>query len=89
VVSIEAFKPEGPRRLPGSKQRLKPKGKYEFLVLYDLPRSTEKGDENPAWQPYENVKHLAALKEFCAQPHVLQQLGDTFYVSDNEVAGEE
>ena len=89
VVSIEAFKPEGPRRLSGSNKRLKPKGKYEFLVLYDLPRSTEKGDENPAWQPYENVKHLAALKEFCAQPHVLQQLGDTFYVSDNEVAGEE
>ena len=86
VVRIEAFRPDGSRRVHG---KLKPKGKYEFLVLYDLPRSSESGDENPAWQPYANVKHLSSLKLFCAQPHVMSQLGENFYVSDNEVAGDE
>jgi hypothetical protein len=86
VVGIEGFRPEGPRR---SQKKLRAKGKYEFLVLYDLPRSTEAGDENPAWQPYSNVKHLTALKAFCSQPEILRQLGENFYVSDNEVAGEE
>ena len=85
VVGIEAFKPEGPRRIQG---RLRAKGKYSFLVLYDLPRSNEAGDENPAWQPYSNVKHLTALKDFCARPEILRQLGETFYVSDDESAGE-
>lgn len=83
VLSINEFRPEGSRRSAG---HLRPKGKYEFLVLYDLPKSTEEGDENPAWQPYANVKHLSALKTFCARPDVLRQLGSNFYVSDDDVA---
>jgi hypothetical protein len=70
-------------------RRLRPKSKYEFLVLYDLPRSTEPGDENSAWQPWANVKHLSSLKLFCEQPQVLLELGENFYVSDDEMAGEE
>ena len=85
VIGIEAFRPEGPRRVRG---RLRAKNKYQFLVLYDLPRSTEAGDENPAWQPWANVKHLTAFKEFCLRPPVVQQLGENFYVSDGEEAGE-
>jgi hypothetical protein len=86
VVSIEAFRPEGSRKVAS---RLRAKSKYEFLVLYDLPRSSEAGDENPAWQPFANVKHLTALKTFCSLPIVEQQLGTNFYVSDNEVEGGE
>jgi hypothetical protein len=86
VVNIEAFRPEGMRKVNG---RLRAKGKYEFLVLYDLPRSTEAGDENPAWQPFANVKHLTALKTFCSLATVQSQLGGNFYVSDNEVADDE
>ena len=86
VVAITACKPDGPRRVQG---RLRPKGRYQFLVHYDLPLSEEVGDENPAWQPYANVKHLAAFKAFCVQPDNLCQLGENFYVSDNEDAGEE
>jgi len=84
VVDIEAFRPvpEGMRKVNG---RLRAKGKYEFLVLYDLPRSSEAGDENPAWQPFANVKHLSALKTFCLLPAVQRQLGGNFYVSDDEV----
>ena len=82
VTSIEAFRPEGPRKVA---TRLRAKSKYEFLVLYDLPRSSEAGDENPAWQPFANVRHLTALKTFCSLPIVERQLGTTFYVSDNEV----
>ena len=83
VLCIEAFRPDGPRKVA---KRLRPKGKYEFLVLYDLPRSTEEGDQNPAWQPFANVRHLTALKSFCAQPIVQRDLGDNFYVSDEEAA---
>jgi hypothetical protein len=83
VTSIEAFRPEGPRKIAG---RLRAKSKYEFLVRYDLPESSEVGDENPAWQPFANVKHLTALKTFCSLPIVQGQLGGNFYVSDNEVA---
>ena len=86
VVAIEGFKPDGPRRVHG---RLKPKGRYTFLVRYDLPISEEAGDENPAWQPYANVKHLAAFKIFCAQPEVRRHLGEDFYVSDIEEEVEE
>ncbi len=86
VLCIEDFRPEGPRKVA---KRLRPKSKYEFLVLYDLPRSTEPGDENPAWQPWANVKHLSSLKSFCEQPQVLRELGENFYVSDDEMAGEE
>jgi hypothetical protein len=82
VLGIEAFRPEGSRRVAG---RLRAKSKYEFLVRYDLPESLELGDENPAWQPFANVKHLTALKTFCTLPVVRQQLGETFYVSDDEV----
>ena len=82
VLGIEAFRPEGPRRVTG---RLRAKSKYEFLVRYDLPESSEVGDENPAWQPFANVKHLSALKTFCSLPNVQRQLGGNFYVSDDEV----
>lgn len=82
VLGIEAFRPEGPRKVTG---RLRAKSKYEFLVRYDLPESSEVGDENPAWQPFAYVKHLSALKTFCSLPAVQQQLGGNFYVSDDEV----
>jgi hypothetical protein len=82
VLGIEAFRPEGSRRIAG---RLKAKSKYEFFVRYDMPESSELGDENPAWQPYANVKHLTALKAFCTLPVVRQQLGENFYVSDDEI----
>ena len=86
VVAITDFKPTGLRKMPG--QRLKPKGRYQFLVQYDLPLSEEVGDENPAWQPYVNVKHLAAFKTFCARPNILSQLGENFYVSEDDNEGE-
>ena len=86
VTDVEAFRPDGPRKVAG---RLRAKSKYEFLVRYDLPESSEVGDENPAWQPFANVKHLTALKNFCSLPIVQGQLGGNFYVSDNEVADDD
>ena len=84
VESVTDFKPVGPRRIQG---RLRPKSRYQFLVRYDLPLSEEVGDENPAWQPWANVRHLQAFKTFCARPDIQRQLGDNFYVSDE--AGDE
>ena len=82
VERILQHKPEGPRRVNG---RLRAKSKYEFLTLYKhIPQSQEEGDENPAWQPWENVKHLSALREYCQQPQILSSLGTDFYVSENE-----
>ena len=81
VTAIEDFKPRGPRRVQG---KLRPKEDYAFLVRYDLPESKEEEEENPAWQPYSHVRHTSALKEFCAKPEILRQLGGTFYVSDDE-----
>jgi hypothetical protein len=81
VVSIDGFRPTGPRR---TGKTLRPKEKYEFLVKYDLPESIDSDEENPAWQPYSHVRHTAALKEFCSRQEVMRDLGGTFYVSDSE-----
>ena len=81
VVSIDGFRPTGPRR---TGKALRPKEKYEFLVKYDLPESIDSDEENPAWQPYSHVRHTAALKEFCSRQEVIRDLGGTFYVSDSE-----
>ena len=81
VISIEDFKPRGPRREKG---KLRPKEEYQFLVKYDLPESKEEDEENPAWQPYSHVRHTFALKEFCSKQEILRQLGGTFYVSDGD-----
>ena len=85
VEKIERFRPTGPRRTNG---KLRPKEQYEFLVLYDLPRSTDPEEENPAWQPYIHVRHTSALKEFCSKQEVIRQLGSTFYVSDGDGEGD-
>jgi len=84
VLAIEDFKPKGPRRAAGTKGRLRGKGEYQFLVNYDLPASEEFGDENPCWQPYEQVKHLSALRVFCQKPDVARDLGGQFYVGSDE-----
>ena len=76
--SILEHRPSGPRRR-------KPKTSYEFLVLYKyLERSTEPGQENPCWQPYQAVAHTEALQRYCEIPQVLSQLGSDFYVAEAE-----
>ncbi len=78
VDRILQHRPTGPRRR-------RPKGAYEFEVLYKhIPRSTEIGDENPCFQPWENVKHLTALRDYCAQPSVRAELGEGFFVEESE-----
>jgi hypothetical protein len=73
------------RHRPSGLRRRRAKSSYEFEVLYKhLPRSTEPGDENPCFQPWENVKHLEALKDYCARPDVQAELGNGFYVSEGE-----
>jgi hypothetical protein len=73
------------RHRPSGFRRRRAKSSYEFEVLYKhLPRSTEPGDENPCFQPWENVKHLEALKDYCARPDVQAELGNGFYVSEGE-----
>lgn len=70
---------------PSGLRRRRPKSSYEFEVLYKhLPRSTEPGDENPCFQPWENVKHLTALRDYCAQPAVRAELGEGFFVEEME-----
>jgi hypothetical protein len=81
VDSILDYRPAGARRVSG---KLRPKEEYEFLVKYDLPLSTEKDEENPAWQPYSHVRHTTALKELCKRAEIIRNLGGTFYVSDGE-----
>lgn len=81
VDSILQHRPEGPRRV---NNRLRAKSKYEFLTLYrHIPQSQEEGDENPCWQPWANVKHLSALRTYCALPQAAG-LGADFYVSESE-----
>ena len=83
IDSIVAHRPVGRRRLASSK--LRPKGQYDFFVKYALlPESTEVGEENPCWQPWVNCQHLAALRDYCAKPEVVRDLGANFYVSDGE-----
>jgi hypothetical protein len=78
VERIISHRPSGPRGR-------RAKSRYEFEVLYrNIPRSTEPGDENPCFQPWSNVKHLSALKDYCRQPAVAAELGAGFYVSENE-----
>lgn len=70
---------------PSGARGRRAKSRYEFEVLYrNIPRSTDPGDENPSFQPWANVKHLSALKEYCRQPTVAAELGAGFYVSENE-----
>jgi hypothetical protein len=78
VERIISHRPTGPRGR-------RAKSRYEFEVLYrNIPRSSEPGDENPSFQPWSNVKHLSALKDYCRQPAVAAELGAGFYVSENE-----
>ncbi len=82
VEKILEHRPTGPRRING---RLRPKHRYEFLTQYKhIPLSQEEGDENPSWQPWSHVKHLQALREYCRDIDVSNQLGHDFYVSENE-----
>ena len=82
VERILEHRPAGPRRVNG---RLRAKSRYEFLTQYKhIPLSQEEGDENPAWQPWSHVRHLQALRTYCNQPEVVSQLGNDFYVSEQE-----
>jgi hypothetical protein len=82
VERILEHRPAGPRRVNG---RLRAKSRYEFLTQYKhIPLSQEEGDENPAWQPWSHVRHLQALRTYCNQPEVVSQLGNEFYVSEQE-----
>jgi hypothetical protein len=68
---------------PTGRRKRQPKNSYEFLVQYKyLPPSTEPGQENPAWQPYEAVRHCDALQRYCARDDVLPQLGPHFFVTE-------
>jgi hypothetical protein len=70
---------------PDGLRRRRKKSDYEFQVLYkNIPRSNEPGDENPCFQPWENIKHLIALRDYCAQPTVRAELGDGFFVEEDE-----
>ena len=76
VDRILRHRPTGPRKR-------RAKRIYEFEVLYKhIPQSTEPGDENPCFQPWENVKHLTALRDYCAQPAVQAELGEGFFVEE-------
>ena len=78
VDRILSHRPLGPRNR-------RAKSRYEFEVLYrHIPRSSEPGDENPCFQPWANVKHLTALRDYCLQPAIAAELGQGFYVSENE-----
>jgi hypothetical protein len=53
------------------------------LVLYKyLERSDEPGQENPSWQPYENIAHTEALREYCSRTEVVAELGSNFFVME-------
>jgi hypothetical protein len=83
IDSIVGHRPTGSRKLGSG--RLRPKQSYSFLVKYALlPESSEKGEENPCWQPWRNCQHLSALRDYCAKPEVIRELGQNFYVSDGE-----
>ena len=69
---------------PTGVRRRRPKGSYEFLVLYKyLERSTEPGQENPCWQPYSAVAHTEALQHYCQRADVISQLGANFYAAED------
>jgi hypothetical protein len=76
VDSIINHRPRGPR---GRKK----KSSYSFEVLYKfLDRSTEPGQENPAWQPFSAVAHTEALQQYCAREDVSAELGPNFFVAN-------
>jgi hypothetical protein len=78
VDRILSHRPRGPRNR-------RAKSRYEFEVLYrHIPRSTEPGDENPCFQPWANLQHLTALRDYCRQPEVAAELGANFYVSEDD-----
>jgi hypothetical protein len=78
IDRISAHRPLLPRRQRGCRPRAK--SSYEFLVHYKfLPLSEEEGCENPCWQPFLNVQHLAALQQYCDLPQVRAQLGPDFF----------
>jgi hypothetical protein len=80
VDRILSHRPRGPRGR-------RAKSRFEFEVLYrNIPRSIEPGEENPCFQPWANVKHLTALRDYCSQLAVAAELGVGFYVSENEEA---
>ena len=82
VEQILDHRPAGPRRANG---KLRPKHRYEFLTKYKhIPLSQEEGEENPSWQPWSHVKHLQALSHYCNKPDIIAQLGNDFYVSEQE-----
>jgi hypothetical protein len=68
---------------PAGRRKRQAKSSYEFLVQYKyLEPSTEPGQENPAWQPYDAVRHCDALQRYCARDDVLAQLGPNFFVAE-------
>jgi hypothetical protein len=76
VDRILDHRPHGPRKR-------RAKGSYSFEVLYKfLDRSTEPGQENPAWQPYSAVAHTEALEQYCARDDVRAELGSNFFVAN-------
>jgi hypothetical protein len=82
VEQILDHRPAGPRRV---NSKLRPKHRYEFLTKYKhIPLSQEEGEENPSWQPWSHVKHLQALSHYCSKPDIIAQLGNDFYVSEQE-----
>jgi hypothetical protein len=70
---------------PLGQRKRRAKSSYEFLVLYKyLERSTEPGQENPCWQPYQAVAHTEALQRYCERADVVSQLGQNFFVAEAE-----
>jgi hypothetical protein len=68
---------------PRGQRKRRAKGSYSFEVLYKfLDRSTEPGQENPAWQPYSAVAHTEALEQYCARDDVSAELGPSFFVAN-------
>ena len=76
VDSILNHRPRGPR---GRRN----KTSYSFEVLYKyIERSTEPGQENPAWQPYVALAHTEALQQYCAREDVRAELGAHFCLGE-------
>ena len=56
-----------------------------FFVLFFAFVSkldTDSGLTIYSFQPWENVKHLTALRDYCAQPAVQAELGEGFFVEE-------
>ena len=83
IEAILDHRPSGHRKLPSG--RMRAKSSYSFLVKYALlPESNELGEENPCWQPWANCQHLTALRDYCAKADVRRELGENFYVADDD-----